>query len=890
MSELPTGTVAFLFTDVEGSTGLWESRPEAARAAMARHDDLLRQAIEAHDGRVFKTLGDGFCAAFATATDALAAALSAQLAVHAEDWGEPGPLRVRMAVHAGAAEVREGDYAGSALNRVSRLLSAGHGGQTLFSQTAYDLVQGSSPEGITLRDLGAHSLKDLQQPLQVFQLVHPALPADFPPLRSLDVLPNNLPPQLTSFVGREQEMGEVRRLLSGTRLLTLTGAGGTGKTRLALQVAAELLDEFPDGVWLVDLATLVDPSLVAQSVASALGVREQSGRPLAETLADHLHSRTLLLVLDNCEHLLESCGQLAAQVLRSCQEVKLLTTSREPLGVVGEASWVVPPLSAPDPRHLPAAPGALLAALGRYEAIRLFADRASLGKPDFALSERNAAAVAQICHWLDGIPLAIELAAARLKVLSAEEIAGRLDDRFRLLTGGSRMLLPRHQTLRAAIDWSFELLAEPERILLRRLSVFAGGWTLKAAEVVCAGNGVEEWEVLDLQSHLIDKSLAIVEEGIGGETRYRLLGTIRQYARDRLVEAGEAGRVRTRHLDWCVALAERGGAELRGSDRALWFSRLEQEHDNLRAALEWSQASPETGEAGLRIAGALYRFWYDHGDLTEGRQWLEGALARSSGASVGSRARGLHGAGYLAWGQADFPHAQALMEESVGLYRELGERRGLARALNSSGIVFEAVGDRHRGRTCYQEGLAVAREIGAQDLISSLLNNMAEFPRYDGDFERARALYEEALAARPDPVVLLNLGLVAFAQKDPAQARRFFTESLGMAKMLGDKLSGASALEGLAGVYGIQGDPGRAARLLGATQAFRTSVNSPVQGSDLPDYERFVAGTRAAMTPEAFEAARAQGETMTLEQAIELALAENTDPTASATSSANAAR
>jgi non-specific serine/threonine protein kinase len=548
---------------------------------------------------------------------------------------------------------------------------------------------------------------------------------------------------------------------------------------------------------------------------------------------------------------------------------------------VGEVSWVVPPLSAPDPRLLPTAPADLLAALNRYEAIRLFADRASLSKPDFSLTDRNAAAVARVCHWLDGIPLAIELAAARLKVLSAEEIASRLDDRFRLLTGGSRMLLPRHQTLRAAIDWSYELLAEPERIFLCRLSVFAGGWTLPAAEAVCAGDGVEDWEILDLQSHLIDKSLAMVEEGVGGETRYRLLATIRQYARDRLVEAGQAARVRTRHLDWCMAFAERAGAELRGPQQALWFSRIEQEHDNLRAALEWSQATEASAEAGLRIAGALYRFWHVRGHWTEGRQWLETALAAVGAAGPGPRARALHAAGYLAWAQADFARARVLYEQSLSLCRDLEDRRVLARTLNSYGIVYLELGDEERGRALWEEGLAVAREIEAKDLVGSLLNNMAEAARVGGDYRRARALYEEALASRDDVsdygrlTVLFNLGLVASAQGDPAQARSFFHESLRIAKELGDKIGTALNLEGLAGVYTLQGEPERAARMLGAADAFRRAINAPRQSSDRADFQRSVAAARTAMGDKAFEAAWAEGQALTLEQAIGLIPSDN---------------
>ncbi len=876
-SALSADTLAFLFTDIEGSTGLWERQPEAMREALARHDALLRETVETRGGRVFKTMGDAVCAAFPTATDALSAALAAQLALQAQEWGDLGPLRVRMALHVGAAETRNGDYAGSALNRVARLLSIGHGGQTLVSQTAHDLVQDALPEGVALRDLGLHSLRDLQQPVQVYQVVHPALPADFPPLKSLDVLPTNLPSQLTSFIGREREMAEVKRLLAGTRMLTLTGAGGSGKTRLALQVAAELLEEYADGVWLVELATLAEDALVPQAVATVLGVREQPGRPLTETLVEHLKSRKTLLILDNCEHLLEGCVALASRLLPACAGVKILATSREALNATGEASWLVPPLTAPDPRVLPQGPAEMVGALGRYEAVRLFLDRAALARADFTLNEKNAAPLAQVCHRLDGIPLAIELAAARVKAMSLEQIAARLDDRFRLLTGGSRMLLPRHQTLRATIDWSYDLLEDVEKRLLRRLSVFAGGWTLDAAEAVCAGDGIESWEVLDLQSHLVDKSLVMVEEGAGGEIRYRLLGTIRQYARDRLVEASEAGAVRSRHLDWFVGVAERAAPELRGAEQALWFDRLEQEHDNFRAALEWSQTVEGGAEAGLRLAGTLYRFWYVRGYLTEGRQWLDPALAASTGASRAARARALHGGGYLAWGQGDVTRARPLLVESLALYRELGDKRMLARTLNSFGIVVEEQGERDEAQRLYEEGLAIAREIGEKSLVVSLLNNLGENARVRGDYARARALYEEALTLRlgtntGSAIAYINLGLVAFAQGDRAAARTFFRDSLGIAAKIGDKASIPLPLEGLAGVHAFEGDPRRAARLLGWADALRKTMNLPVQVGDRADYERFLSAARGALDEQSFAAAWKEGAAMTLGQAVEHAL------------------
>jgi predicted ATPase/class 3 adenylate cyclase len=561
---LPTGTVTFLFTDIEGSTRLWEQHPEAMGAAVARHDALAAAVIAPHRGVLVKSRGEGdsLFAVFAQASDALAAASALQQAVLAEPWPAETPLRVRIALHTAAAELRDGDYYGLGVNRCARLRAVAHGGQVLFSSPTYDRVRDHLPEGAALRDLGSHRLKDLQQPEQLFQLLHPALPADFPPLRSLAAFAHNLPVQLTRFIGREREMADVKRLLAASHLLTLTGSGGCGKTRLALQVAADLLEEYTDGVWLVELAALTDPALVAQTVVSALGAREEPSRTPAQTLLEYLRPKHLLLVLDNCEHLLAACAQLADTSLRSCPNLRVLASSREGLGVAGEQTYRVPSLSVPDAEHLPS-----LERLQEFEAVQLFAARAALSQPTFAVTAANARAVVQVCRRLDGIPLAIELAAARVKALPVEKVAERLDDRFRLLTGGSRTALPRQQTLRALIDWSYDLLTETERKLLRRLSVFAGGWTLEAAEAVCSGDGLDEWEVLDLVTTLVDKSLVQYEAG-EGEARYRLLETVRQYARDRLLESGEADVARGRQLDWCLALAERAEPKLRGRSRS----------------------------------------------------------------------------------------------------------------------------------------------------------------------------------------------------------------------------------------------------------------------------------------------------------------------------------
>jgi len=477
------GTITFLFTDVEGSTKMWEEAPDLMPQTIERHDEIALAVIEENGGGVVKSRGEGdsVFAVFPRASEALAAAAKLQIALRTEPWPAKTPIKVRMALHTGEAQERDEDYYGAPVNRCARLRAIAHGGQIVVSLTTEELVRDGLKGGVSLKDLGLHRLKDLSRPEQVFQVLHPELPEDFPPLRSLDALPNNLPQQLTSFIGREQVIAEVLEIFKHTRLLSLTGSGGAGKTRLALQVAADLLEDYEDGVWMIELAALADPNLVAQSVATTIGVREEPGRPILATLTDFLKSKKVLLVLDNCEHLLSACATLCDQLLRASPGLYILATSREGLNIAGETTYRVPSLGLPDPRS-----SQVISELVQVEAVRLFVERAQAAQPSFQVNDQNAASLAQLCVRLDGIPLAIELAAARVKALSVDQINQRLDDRFRLLTGGSRTALPRQQTLRALIDWSYDLLTPEEQTLLRRLSVFAGGWTLEAAEAVCA--------------------------------------------------------------------------------------------------------------------------------------------------------------------------------------------------------------------------------------------------------------------------------------------------------------------------------------------------------------------------------------------------------------------
>jgi non-specific serine/threonine protein kinase len=587
---------------------------------------------------------------------------------------------------------------------------------------------------------------------------------------------HNLPIQVTSFVGRERELAEVRQLLTTTHLLTLTGAGGCGKTRLALQVAAGLLDAYPDGVWLVDLAPLNDPALVPQAVALALGIREAPDQPLLTTLAEALRARHLLLLLDNCEHLLDACASLTTTLLQTCGEVRILATSREMLGVRGEAVWRVPSLAFPEFEISPS-----LEEVRQNEAVRLFVDRARAVAPGFAVTQENAPALTQVCRRLDGIPLAIELAAARTRVLSVEQIVARLDDRFRLLTGGSRTALRRQQTLRALIDWSHDLLSAAERVLYRRLAVFAGGWTLEAAEDVCAGAAIESKEILDLLTGLVDKSLVSVGSQDGGQ-RYRFLETVRAYAGDKLFEAGEARLLRDRHLAWCQALAEQAEPEFYGPSSRAWLDRLEGDDANLRVALDWCLET-DLG-AGLRLGGSLWGYWYLRGQLVEGTRWLAAILARAP-EDAAARGKVLLGAGFCSRFYRTLSQSRSWTEQGLAIARATGDRRLAGWALHDLGCILLMERDYASARMVLEESVAECRQVADRVGEGMSLRDLGHLARVAGDYDRAVALYDEALAILRRVGhrwnigwTLLAIGYLARQQRDPGRARATFQEFL----------------------------------------------------------------------------------------------------------------
>ena len=859
VSGLPVGTVTFLFTDVVGSTSAWERDPAAMGVAMARHDVIVEEAVVASEGTVVKPRGEGDSrfAVFGRASDAVGAALAVVRGLDAEAWPMSDPLRVRVALHTGETEVRAGDYYGTTVNRCARLRSIAHPGQVLCSQAAAQLARDALPPDADLVDLGSHRLKDLARPEQVYGLVHPDIDCVFPPLVSLDSHRHNLPVQPSSFIGRQAELAELSALMGSSRLVTLTGAGGSGKTRLALQVAAELVDCTDDGVWFVDLAPLGDPDLVCRSVAVAVGVREEPGRPLADTLVDALRQRRLLLFLDNCEHLVDPCAKLVDALLRHGVGLHVLATSREPLGIGGEQVFRVPPLSLPPAeakldRHT---------AVG-FEAVQLFVDRARSHDPAFVLDDDNVVSVISVCGRLDGIPLAIELAAARLRSLSVADIEARLGDRFRLLTGGSRTALGRQHTLRALVDWSYELLNYRDRAVLERLSVFAGGFDLEAAESVCASSEVERFEVLDTVGSLVDKSLVQADHS-GRAVRYRLLETIRQYATEKLGEQADQGTsARDAHAWVCLELAKTAAGGLFGPHQADWLQRLDLEHDNLRAAAAHLLATPDRTADVLRLGVALREYWDRRGYFSEGLDLLQEALGRCDPKDrTVLRASALAAAAQLSLYRAESDTARSLVEEGLGIARQvndpaieadlldinawtafqtgdydvasslLDEAVDLARRADAGRLVARALAHRagvkgsvdlEGARADIAEALDLVRA-GDPERVVSCLNILGCIELIGGNLEAGRAHLEEGRAIARDfsslqlMVITHNLGLAAIMQSDIARAVDLTVDSLRLIQQqLGDVpeipyillgaalcLSAAGALDLAAEVHGV---------------------------------------------------------------------------------------
>jgi predicted ATPase/class 3 adenylate cyclase len=912
-------TESFLFTDLENSTLLWESQPDLMQELVARHDTLIRQAIEAHRGRVVKTTGDGFHAAFETASEGVAAAVAAQLALAGESWpAETGPLRVRMGLHTGESRPREGDYYGAEVNRAARVMAVAYGGQILISEATAALIRHALPPQVSLTDLGEHRLKGLAATQRLFQVNHPDLRSDFPPLKSLSAYEHNLPVQLSAFVGRQHEVAEVERLLKECHLLTLLGPGGTGKTRLMLEVAEEVVGDYNQGVWLVELAPLSDPGLIPERIAASLHVQEQPGRAMSEALVDFLRRKELLLLLDNVEHLVRGAAESAEYLLTRCPGLKIIVTGREALLIRGEVTLHVPSLSLPEGNGQ-----ASFEEICASEGVQLFLTRAREYRPDFELNRANASTIAEIVRRLDGIPLALELAAARTRMLSVAQIAERLNDRFRLLKGGRRTALARQQTLQAMIDWSWNLLDEQERLLLRRLSVFSGGWSLEAAQAVAGDDVLDEYEVFDLLEQLVNKSLVTVNYPAEGEARYAMLESILQYGRDRLAESGEGSALHDRHADYYVAFAEEVGQHLARLTMLTWVDRLIPELDNLRAALAWTLE--DHPELSLRIAGSLLHyeaFWLPP---REARAWLEPAIAKTrnllgredSPVRPVDFVKALIGLTIVHGIQGRTAQAIALAEENIQLARAAGQLRLLAYA-----IILRSIQTRFNmspeALHELEEAIAISREnryelelemsLGVYGLALELQGKSAlAKPFFDeaielnrsstdpfaisffpilmaastGDREKAKEYLSSALEnykslnyRRGIAIAQSNLAHLLRQEGNLEQAEAYYRQSVVGWQEQGHLPAVAHEIECFAFIAIARGQFEHAARLLGAARKARQRLNAlsddPLEVKELAAAVEQLA---EAMGEEQRDDVMAEGSSLTLDDAVQLALA-----------------
>src|SRR5579872_923323 len=910
-AHLPTGEVAFLFTDIEGSTRRWEAQPDQMKAAVARHEQIVSSAIDAHGGHVFKSLGDAFCVAFQTPRDAIAAASHAQRTLEEEDFSAVGGLRVRMGVHTGTAEERGGDYYGTSVNRAARIMSIGHGGQVLVSGATAHAVSRVLPPGATLIDLGLRRLKDLTQPEHVWQLATAGLQREFPPLNSLDARANNLPIQLTTLLGRAEELEEVKALVSNHRLLTISGAGGIGKTRLALQAAADLIDSFADGVWFADLAPVADAELVTSVVAKVVGMTQAEGSSIDEAIPQWLKRKQLLLVLDNCEHVIDAAAAIAAAILGAASQVQIVATSRQMLGIPGEVLYRLPSLAVPETTL-----GLTAQRASDFGAIALFVDRATASDVRFVLNSDNAPIIAEICRRLDGIPLAIELAAARVKVLSIPNLAQRLNERFKVLTGGSRTALPRQKTLTALISWSYDLLTPQEQLLFNRVGIFAGGFSLDAATTVCGGEGLDEIEGLDLLSSLTDKSL-VVADTTGEQERYYLLESTRAYALEKLAARGERERQGRRHAEYFRDQAQRVDKRYGTGSTLAWFADVEQELDNYRAALEWGLSQAHDVALGATIAGALEQLWYRGGLVVEGRYWIEPALERLDVAenpeiaarlwcswatfysakrtceaaeravSLYESAGNLNGTGRalaaLAYGLSQMGRLEEAGEvntRAMAALRECGDKAGVARCLNVQALIASNRGLNTDARDLYAQALAADKALGDELATSIVLGNLGEIEFAEGHPEQAVRLVSEALAMDPRRGVdTLNVAVyransavyqVALGDIDGALASA--REGLGFARQAQDALMMAFSLQHHAMLVALLGKQHVAAKLLGYVDVQLKELGASRGPTEQWGYEKLMVTLREHLSEAEIEKLAAEGKVWSEDHAVEEAL------------------
>lgn len=900
MKPLPSGTVTFLFTDIENSTPLWEKSPEAMKSQLAKHDSILRKAVESNSGQIIKTTGDGIHAVFSTAIDSVNAALDAQKIFQSTEFIENSEvmIKVRMGIHTGEAEQRSGDYYGGSLNRAARIMAIGHGGQILLSETTLQIAQEHLPPDTAMLFLGEHNLKGLKQTEKIYQISSPELQQNFPTLKSLTNKTNNLPTHLTSFIGRERELAEANKRLQNARLLTLIGPGGTGKTRLSLQIAFDHSASFKDGVWLVELAPVSDPNMIYNTIASVFDLREVQGVPFTTILMDYLRAKNILLILDNCEHIVEASAQVVDQIVQNCSNIKILASSREALGIDGETVYRVPSLK-------------------KDEATRLFVDRATKAEPRFQLTEENASIVTQICSRLDGIPLAIELAAARVKMFTPKQIAERLDDRFKLLTGGSRTALPRQQTLRALIDWSYQSLNEIEQRALRHLAVFSGGWSFEAAESVIGGD-----EAMDGLLGLVNKSLVNVEEQ-EGVSRYRFLETIRQYAMEKLLESGEAVDIRDRFLDHVLKMVETSSLGLFSSEIEEYLDMFEADHDNIRSALKW--AVENQPDKALKLIHHVGSYWSVRDHNTEAIQWCTAALNKTEnmdGLDM-ERARAYIVLGWSSVTTGNHRLGRVAAEQAMVLGQKTNDASTVARAYGTLALACVFLGEYSRAYQAAEEGDAYSRKHGLKNELAFILasrSQMAFLTNKDtlkakqyldeaaklsqeqgfrwaysfstfglariagllGDIETARAQFtkseEIAYQMGNKRIIYSSQSELAHILREHGVLDEAFQTYLGLLpkwKELGHRSAVAHELECIAFILRRKEKPAHAATLLGAAEALREEIDSVMTHIEQIEYKEEISSLQAGMDEREFNQMWEKGRSMKMEDAIEFALGES---------------
>jgi predicted ATPase/class 3 adenylate cyclase len=872
--DLPTGTITFLFTDIEGSTRLLQELGDDYAAVQDDHARLMREAIAEGGGIEIRTEGDSFFVVFPSATGAVRTAASAQGAFASHSWPHGRPVRVRMGLHTGEGRRGGDDYLGIDVNRAARIAAAGHGGQVLVSEATRALVADALPDSVSLRDLGGHRLKDFDEPQHLYQLVIDGLPADFPSPKSLET-PTNLPPQLTSFVGRDKEIQEIKTLLESSRLVTLTGAGGSGKTRLAVQVAFDLLDRFPNGVFFVDLSPITEAHLVPSVIAAAMRTGEMGPRPVVEALEIELRHRTALLVLDNFEQVIEA-SDVVTRLLAAAPAVRIVVTSRGPLRIRGEQEYPVSPLELPDSRDLPG-----LEELTRFEAVALFVERATAIDPRFTLTPENASTVVEICRRLDGLPLAIELATSRVRLMTPKAMLDRLDRALPLLAGGSRDLPARQRTLRGAIGWSYDLLSPQMGALFRRVCVFAGGFTLEGVSAVCQPEddlGLDTMESID---DLLGTGLVRRIPAMESDVRFDTLQTVREFGLEKLEELGEAPAVRERHARYFWDLAERAAPEFRRPRLGQYMSLFHTEHDNLRTALSWIIANDE-GNAGLRLIAAMWRFWQLHGDLSAGRRWAEQVLTLPSARGrTALRARALIAAGSLAYWQLDIPATDEQYGEALAISRDLDDRKGMAEATYNFAYVPSLQGDRAEAAQMFRESHAMFEELGDPGGLADSLFGLSIMSRLEGDLVQSRASAEEAMRLHQDigdPFGMIGdryaLGRAAAEMGDMDTGRRNFLHTLQDAVAYGDRTGMALSLDNLADIETRRGNHVRAMRLAGASEAIKESAGgeAPPELLNLADPRD---RARQLLSDEEIAAAWEEGRAMSPEEALAFAREES---------------